>query len=855
MWQMTTRCASGHYCPSGTSYATQSACSAGTYTDSLNLTRESECSACPATKACASGSTSSTWSECSPGHFCPEGTSTSTDFDCPAGTYSNRTNLASASQCTSAPPGYWAAGGLSYISGGCDVGYYCPLGSLSAQEYACPEGTWSNETTMHALYQCQDCAPGYFCGEAATAMVPVPAGTYAPYNNTGLDEYLNCSAGHFCVEGSSAMAECGPGMHSKPAASFCSRCEAGHYCGSNTTTTANMYLNGGSWAAADDDEGRCFNGTYCPEGMARAPDLLRDACPTGHYCPVGTPYPLACPAGTYQPNTGQDELADCLQTPAGSYSIEGSSNVTGLCAPGFWCGAGSSGPYQIPCGDRYYRTNYGGESIESCSLCTAGGFCTSGATAPTVCPRGSYCVTGISEPEPCPLGTFGNSTGLRRVEDCTPCTAGMYCDGLGLTVPRDLCDPGFYCTEASYTSAPNAPGTPLVDDWSSIGGVCPHGHYCSTGSSYPQACPSGTYNNITGSSSISDCENCPAGTFCAGSANTEPTGFSKEGYYTHEGSSSSTQYEAPPGYFTKTGASDPSPCLPGTYNPSSVQTSCLVCPAGFYCFNYSTITPVACPAGKYCTEGTDVPERCPASTYSSQLYLTNVTSCTVCPGGEYCDVNGLTAPAGLIKKGYYSSGTARSRTPVGEQYGGVCPLGSFCPEGSTGGTPCRNGTYGSTTGLTAGSECTLCPAGKYNAEAGSTDSSSCLMCPEGFVCESGCSEPAVGVRGYYYPAGTSFVTQYPCPNGTFSNRTQIVAESECFPCRPGMYCGEPGITSPTATCDAGYYCGGGAAAARPDSMSLGNVYIGDTCVDRTTGDINDVCPPGRHPIKWPAILS
>ena len=81
--------------------------------------------------------------------------------------------------------------------------------------------------------------------------------------------------------------------------------------------------------------------------MTRAPDLLRDACRPGHYCPTATVWPLACPAGTINALTGQDAARDCVTTPAGYYTVEGAANYTGLCAPGHYCPAGSSGPTQV----------------------------------------------------------------------------------------------------------------------------------------------------------------------------------------------------------------------------------------------------------------------------------------------------------------------------------------------------------------------------------------------------------------------------------------------------------------------------------------------------------------------------
>lgn len=64
------------------------------------------------------------------------------------------------------------------------------------------------------------------------------------------------------------------------------------------------------------------------------------------------PAPNSCPAGTYNPHTGMDDLEeDCLVSPEGYYTVEASTNMTGVCDPGYYCPAGSTGPQQvISCG-------------------------------------------------------------------------------------------------------------------------------------------------------------------------------------------------------------------------------------------------------------------------------------------------------------------------------------------------------------------------------------------------------------------------------------------------------------------------------------------------------------------------
>ena len=55
-------------------------------------------------------------------------------------------------------------------------------------------------------------------------------------------------------------------------------------------------------------------------------------------------------------------------------------------------------------------------------------------------------------------------------------------------------------------------------------------------------------------------------------------------------------------------------------------------------------------------------------------------------------------------------------------------------------------------------------------------------------------------------AGTKLSTEYLCPRGTFSNATGLYEWEQCSPCSAGYYCGIAGSTSPTAMCDAGYFC-------------------------------------------------
>ena len=76
---------------------------------------------CQAGYYCPDGSVQDTEVVCPDGSYCPTGSGVPTD--CPNGTYSNQTGLASASLCTDCLEGYYCNGfGLTTVSGPCKEG-------------------------------------------------------------------------------------------------------------------------------------------------------------------------------------------------------------------------------------------------------------------------------------------------------------------------------------------------------------------------------------------------------------------------------------------------------------------------------------------------------------------------------------------------------------------------------------------------------------------------------------------------------------------------------------------------------------------------------------------------------------
>lgn len=72
------------------------------------------------------------------GHYCPEGTMSSTEFPCPPGTYRNDSMGMSVADCYLCPPGEYCEGEANiYPDGLCDAGHFCVQGSATGtpQDY------------------------------------------------------------------------------------------------------------------------------------------------------------------------------------------------------------------------------------------------------------------------------------------------------------------------------------------------------------------------------------------------------------------------------------------------------------------------------------------------------------------------------------------------------------------------------------------------------------------------------------------------------------------------------------------------------------------------------------------------
>lgn len=91
----------------------------------------------------------------------------------------------------------------------------------------------------------------------------------------------------------------------------------------------------------------------------------------------------------------------------------------------------------------------------ACDACPPRYYCVNKDRADP-CPRGRYCPgsTGFNM-ELCPRGTYGPNEMLSASVECTPCDAGAYCDGAGLTAVSGQCAAGYYCQTGVDTAYPS----------------------------------------------------------------------------------------------------------------------------------------------------------------------------------------------------------------------------------------------------------------------------------------------------------------------------------------------------------------------------------------------------------------
>ena len=678
-------------------------------------------------------------------------------------------------------------------------GHYCP--KKSHAQIPCQPGTYQDEE-MKQL--CDPCIAGHYCNNYATKSIA---------------DMKICPSGYFCPDGTSSFTN-----HPCPIGTFgrkeglkhidqCSICPSGMYCDVEGATNAT---------------GFCAEGYYCKKGAkSKNPTEGPHAniCTQGNYCPVGTGHPVPCPIGTYSNRIGLSSVDECSPCDAGKFC-----NDSGLTEP--------------------------------TDLCDAGWFCPESSThsKTNLCSQGAYCPKGTDQELLCPPGTFSEILGLISEDQCEICPSGYFCDQHGQTSPSGTCSPRFFCPEGSKSSKEKGcpvahfcpgnssqplicpPGTQAAVNLSdscqkcpegsycengNIIGPCPEGYWCPLGTDQTtmKKCPAGTFSNDTGLSNEFECKICTPGFFCDREGLTEPAGPCAAGYFCkcgsklrepsgpcynnsklspNEGNCSSDNIAGPCpiGYHCPEGTSLPKICSGGSFSNQSGLPECVKCPSGFYCPKLSE--KIVCPQGHYCPPGTGTDYTrypCPKGTYGPHTMAEKKEDCKICPAGYYCEDKGLNSTSGECDAGYYCEAGSTDARPKE----GLCPIGSYCPNGVAQPVECDVGMFCDRTGLHEPSG--PCSSGYYCERNSSTpeptESNVGSFCPPGHYCVSGSFRPQ------------------PCPQGTFLNVTHGQNITDCQSCPQGFFCPELGTSNSIRECPEGYFCDGGSITGTENICPIG----------------------------------
>lgn len=658
-------------------------------------------------------------------------------------------------------------------------GYYNPLELLGAVNVTsdryctnCPAG----QTSEAASQSCTTCPVGKVCRGVGVAAETCPAGQIPSSSTGGATSCVSCPAGKSSTPGDLTCTGC-------PAGTACPGGVASQTCPTGFASTA------GATSCS-----RCPPGYTTPAAGAAA----CSPCPAGSICPGGAAA-QSCIAGTV-PNSS---MTACVSCPAGSAAAAGATSCT-QCAAGTYSVGGATSCTQCPAG----RTSTQGASL---CICPTGQILNSSMTACiSSCPAGSVPNSSRTICMTCAAGTYAAA----GATSCTPCAAGTYSDTEGQSSCK-LCSPG---------RASNTVGATTCSDWYNS---CDAGYFSGAGASSCSTCPAGSFSGFEAGS----CILCPPNTFASSPGSSSCTSCSLNQFLNVLGSTTRCiQPVVPPG-----------PRLPPGYAGTPIRQSCAQ--------GEVKATPPDDPNGDpYC-------EQCPVGTYSS-----SDTTCSLCPAGYYNDETGQLTCKGCATGTYSAPGAETcsvcpaggtpTRCPAGQSSvaGGACtncPAGkssvacgpcTTCPTGqsSVAGGPCTNPNCRAGQSGLAGAACTNCPAGQSSLAGGA-----CTKCPAGQTSVAGgaCTNCPAGT--YNATAGSSSCT--PCPAGTSSS---ITGATLCLPCGPGSSSSVQGATTCTP-CTVGYYAVkgstscyyGNTSAIAPTCQLLGQYrpWNNGDCVDCQNG--------------------
>lgn len=369
------------------------------------------------------------------------------------------------------------------------------------------------------------------------------------------------------------------------------------------------------------------------------------------------------------------------------------------------------------------------------------------------------------------------------------------------------CPAGRYST-ASY-QRPAAEVGAVLSTLSGCAGVCPRGYYCPPASTQPVKCPPGRWGGSSGMATADCSGQCEAGYFCPqASVSARPLVCGNASVFCPAGSATRLLVDA--GFYTV-----PESSRERTPVGSRSQAAAANSP------DYDDATRHAqqpCGPGTFCLLGRRY--LCPVGVYGATSYLKSALCTAPCPMGSYCPI-GSSYPI-LCPPGTYGDVAGLSDPSCS----GKCQPGFFCSAGSTSAqqAPCPAGRYGAEAGLTTPECSPLCEAFNRTDSVGSRFCEP-RICHEGYVCppastsakQQPCGSPAVYcpphsviptpvTTGWYTIGSVSAAGQTQQTLDADTRTSQVVCEPGYFcmnglrlPCASGFFGSTAGLSSGTCS--------------------------------------------------------
>lgn len=430
------------------------ACLAGMYQASDNITSIDACVDCPPGKYTSTPAATSCFA-------CPEGTISSTNrsltcLECGPGKYSNVNNV-ECHECDVFTFSTTSRASSPATCMKCGVGMYSSRGSSRCTE--CP----SNSGPVSGCVQCESAMVACKCNRGYTLAEDIPlkcvacnAGTYK-IQNASNEGCTQCPALQSSPPGSFALSacECIKGTTASASSRVCTACVQGKFKETGGPAPC-MACTAGSYSAAFKAESQttcswCTIGKYafsgasvcisCEPGKSMLSSaLMQDdadciACLAGSFSTASTTAGgcTTCEPGKYSDIIG---ATSCLACAIGKFfSLVGGPQQVGA-SSGLRCLACSEGSFGAvagltacsECSPGKYLPVKGGNAESKCRICSAGTYAAvAGAVQCTSCPAGKYGdLQGLSDCLKCPGGSYSNWIGGISADSCVVCASAKY---------------------------------------------------------------------------------------------------------------------------------------------------------------------------------------------------------------------------------------------------------------------------------------------------------------------------------------------------------------------------------------------------------------------------------------------